>query len=274
MNGTRADLLTISLFARATRLSQKALRLYDSMGLLPPVFVDPQSGYRYYHMDQTETARLIGLLRQLEMPLSRIFEVLQASEIERAPLVRAYWREVEADARQKKQLVQYLSDVLEKKENHMFEIQTRQVPEAKIITIQRRVYANDLPAFISEGFGRLMDHLKAADAPFAAAPFVIYHGEVNHDSDGPVEVCIPYLGTVDPGPDMNIRIEPEHPEAYATITKAQCVFPEILKAYDAVSLWLREHGKMCSPLACREVYFENWDGAGPDDLVCDIAYPY
>ncbi|GGJ23094.1 MerR family transcriptional regulator [Deinococcus roseus] len=274
MNETRADLLTISAFARNTRLSQKALRLYDAMGLLIPVFVDPQSGYRYYHASQFEAAHLIGLLRQLEMPLNRIFEVLQASEDQRATLVRSYWREVEQDARQKKELVQYLSDYLEKKENHMFDIQTRTVPAAKIITIQQRVYASDLPAFIGEAFGRIMPHLEASDAPITAAPFVIYHGTVNQDSDGPVEVCVPFMGPVEPLEGMNIRIEPEHPEAFTTITKGQCVFPEILKAYDAVSLWLREQGRMCSMLSSREVYFANWDEAGPDDLVCDIAFPY
>ena len=41
------DLLPIGRFARATRLSVKALRHYDELGLLRPAFVDPSSGYRY-----------------------------------------------------------------------------------------------------------------------------------------------------------------------------------------------------------------------------------
>jgi PPM family protein phosphatase len=32
----RVELLTIEAFARAARLSTKALRLYDELGLLPP----------------------------------------------------------------------------------------------------------------------------------------------------------------------------------------------------------------------------------------------
>jgi len=39
-------LLTIGAFARASRLSPKALRLYDELGLLRPAEVDPASGYR------------------------------------------------------------------------------------------------------------------------------------------------------------------------------------------------------------------------------------
>lgn len=35
------ELLTIGAFARAARLTPKALRLYDEVGLLPPAAVDP-----------------------------------------------------------------------------------------------------------------------------------------------------------------------------------------------------------------------------------------
>ncbi|CAM5401545.1 HTH merR-type domain-containing protein OS=Streptomyces aurantiogriseus OX=66870 GN=GCM10010251_39740 PE=4 SV=1 [Streptomyces aurantiogriseus] len=40
--------LTIGAFAKACRLSPKALRLYDELELLRPARVDPDTGYRYY----------------------------------------------------------------------------------------------------------------------------------------------------------------------------------------------------------------------------------
>jgi DNA-binding transcriptional MerR regulator len=46
------DLMTIGAFAERTRLSPKALRLYDRLGLLPPARTDPDSGYRFYSEDQ------------------------------------------------------------------------------------------------------------------------------------------------------------------------------------------------------------------------------
>jgi DNA-binding transcriptional MerR regulator len=61
------NLMPIGEFAKRSRLSHEALRLYDAMGLLPPDFVDEQSSYRYYSETQLEKAKLIGLLRQLEM---------------------------------------------------------------------------------------------------------------------------------------------------------------------------------------------------------------
>ena len=53
-------LWSIGEFAAATRLSPKALRLYDELGLLPPARVDPDSGYRWYAEDQVERARLVA----------------------------------------------------------------------------------------------------------------------------------------------------------------------------------------------------------------------
>jgi len=40
------QLLTIGEFARQTRLTAKALRIYDETGLLRPVAVDPSNGRR------------------------------------------------------------------------------------------------------------------------------------------------------------------------------------------------------------------------------------
>jgi len=51
------DLMTIGTFAERTRLSPKALRLYDRLGLLPPARTDPLSGYRFYSEDQVAGAR-------------------------------------------------------------------------------------------------------------------------------------------------------------------------------------------------------------------------
>ncbi len=62
-------LLSIGAFARATRLTPKALRLYDELGLLPPALVDPASGYRFYDPAQLERAQLVAWLRRLGMPL-------------------------------------------------------------------------------------------------------------------------------------------------------------------------------------------------------------
>jgi DNA-binding transcriptional MerR regulator len=47
--------LTIGAFARRARLSPKALRLYDRLGILSPAAVDEHNGYRRYRESQLAT---------------------------------------------------------------------------------------------------------------------------------------------------------------------------------------------------------------------------
>jgi serine/threonine protein phosphatase PrpC len=100
--------MTISVFGRAVRLSPKALRQYDELGLLPPAHVDPASGYRFYEASQLERARLVAWLRHLGMPLARIKRVLELDPAAAAEEVGAYWARVEAETASRRDLVTFL----------------------------------------------------------------------------------------------------------------------------------------------------------------------
>ena len=106
------ELLTIGEFARSTRLSPKALRLYDELGLLRPAAVDAGTGYRLYHPDQAERARLIVWLRRLGMPLAGIRQVCDADPATAAGHVGAFWDQVRADTAVREQLAAFLIDHL------------------------------------------------------------------------------------------------------------------------------------------------------------------
>ncbi|APY90036.1 MerR family DNA-binding transcriptional regulator [Streptomyces alfalfae] len=105
-------LLTIGAFAKASRLSPKALRLYDDLGLLTPARVDPVTGYRLYAPDQLEQARLVAWLRRLDMPLARIRHVCALDADAAGQEVRAFWAQVEADVAARRDLAGFLIDHL------------------------------------------------------------------------------------------------------------------------------------------------------------------
>ncbi|MFD6417603.1 MerR family transcriptional regulator [Streptomyces sp. NPDC060194] len=113
------ELLTIGAFARASRLSPKALRLYDELGLLVPARVDPRTGYRLYAPEQLEQARLVAWLRRLGMPLARIRRVRALDADRAAEEVRAYWAGVEADLAARRDLAAFLVDHLNRKDPAM-----------------------------------------------------------------------------------------------------------------------------------------------------------
>jgi DNA-binding transcriptional MerR regulator len=73
-------LLRIGPFSRASWLSIKALRAYHEAGLLVPAEVDPRTGYRSYTTAQLADAAIIRKLRQLDVPLEAIGEVLEARD--------------------------------------------------------------------------------------------------------------------------------------------------------------------------------------------------
>jgi serine/threonine protein phosphatase PrpC len=105
-------LLTIGAFARASRLTPKALRLYDQVGLLPPAAVDPESGYRLYGPEQLPRARLIAQLRRLGMPLASIRAVCTLPPAAAAEAISGFWQQVTADTAARARLATLLVDRL------------------------------------------------------------------------------------------------------------------------------------------------------------------
>lgn len=187
------ELLTIGAFAARARLSAKALRLYDRLGLLAPAHVDEASGYRYYRAGQVERARLVAMLRQLDMPLARIAEVVEAGGAAGADVLATYWADVEARVAGQRTLAEYLRGRLSGRSSEMygkFVVETVRLPEQVVITEKRHTLADELPAWIGASLGRLEGASRACGG-VTAAPFVVYHSEVSMESDGPAESCVP-----------------------------------------------------------------------------------
>ncbi|MFC3572969.1 MerR family transcriptional regulator [Streptomyces yaanensis] len=280
------DLLTIGAFAARSRLSPKALRLYDRLGLLAPAYVDEASGYRYYRADQIERARTVALLRQLDMPLARIADVVTAHEsdgVRASALLADYWAGVEERIAAQRALAEYLRGRLSGRSSEMygkFVVETVDVPEQVLITETRHTLVDELPAWIGASLGRLEEAAKECGG-VTASPFVVYHAEVTQESDGPAEACVPVADEAAARVwaegrgrawETRVRVSPAQRLAYTRITKAQVAQPQILAAFEAVEAWIAERGlEYAGP--CREVYFADWDAAGPEDVVCDVAFP-
>lgn len=269
----RDDLLSIGRFAEASRLSRKALRIYDRLGLLRPVHVDQRSHYRYYHPEQLRKAKIIGLLRRLDLPLETIRDILEAEGLRAVDILTAYWREVEARTGVGRRIVAYLEEILRGGEAMDFMVKTRTVPGTQALSMLEKVYVRDLPAFIDRAIHALYRQAGAQARRTIGHPTVIYHGEVNEDSSGPVEVCLPVEGgTGDTEEGMRLIEFPAGTEAYTTITGAQCRFPEILRAYDAVHAWITRNGRTPAGPP-REIYFSDREQPEGDEPFCDIAWP-
>lgn len=77
----RSELLPIGKMAKMNRVTIATLRLYDELGLLTPVYIDPVSGYRYYDIRQASRLDIIRYMRDLGLSLSDIRDILKKEDI-------------------------------------------------------------------------------------------------------------------------------------------------------------------------------------------------
>jgi DNA-binding transcriptional MerR regulator len=267
------DLMTIGAFAGRTRLSAKALRLYDRLGLLAPARVDPDRGYRFYREDQVATARLIALLRRLDMPLPAIADIAAKPPGEAAAAVGAYWAGVESATADRRVLASHIQAKLTGGDMPSYDITTRALPPRTIVSISRHLHAGETDAFFADAFARLRSAAPGLEG-VAGCPYLIFYGEVSEDSDGPLELCRPVSARPGQpvGADVQVREEAAHTEAYIRVAMKDMGWPALAPAVDALEAWVR--GQRRAPAgALRQVLIADQRTARPDTPVCDLSIP-
>jgi effector-binding domain-containing protein len=184
------------------------------------------------------------------MALAEIRAFLRDPTVER---VEEYERRTADEFAERRRVLRYVKRIL--KEEPMYDVLTKRVPEQPYVSREKRVYVRDLEPFITSTFSEL-----GAAWGKEPAPFVLYHGPVNAEEDGPVEVCVPRS-------DGDAQL-PEGEVAFTRISGSQCNFPEILGAYESVYRWAKEHGREPDGPP-REIYF--CDSEGDEELRMEIA---
>jgi len=213
--------VSIGEFARRSRLSVQALRLYDELGVLVPARVEKTTGYRYFYVAQLEDARFIAM-RQLEFPLAIIKELVTCDPVDVANRIAAHWQEAEVAHDARSDLADYLVNKLRGKRSFMYEVATREIPERSVLCLKRNVDQKGAWALGKEFIAILRERPLPKMEGREGAMFSIYWGEVSADSDGPVEWCksVPESearALVSHYPELSLRSESAHREAYVAL---------------------------------------------------------
>ncbi len=272
--------MSIGEFARRSRLSPKALRLYDELGLLDPARVDDDSGYRYYSASQLDRAGLIAALRQLQIPLAEIKLIVSLEPDAAAQRIGAHWSATEIQHAARRDLARYLIDHLQGKRLAMYEVATRDIPARSVLSVKRSVKGIDAAwAFGKEFISILRNHDLPRMGGRAGAVYCIWWGEVSDDSDGPLEWCRPV--PTDQAeqlaikvPELVLRDEPAHREAFIHLGPGGQTEPAQWQLItQSLHSWGQEHKVQPTELGARITYLADAtvpEGQGPD---CDFALP-
>lgn len=271
--------LSIGEFSKESRLSPKALRLYDELGLLPPAFVDPDNGYRYYDPHQLESARQISRLRQLEVPLAQISALLEMDPRAAAEVLSEFWGNAETLHGDRRALALLLISQLKGEVPAMHDVTTREIPERTLLCLKRHV--DDQAAVWSLG-KEFIGYFKEQPMPLlegkAGAMFLIYFGEVNADSDGPVEMCRPIPRDqaeeiAQRYPALSLRVEPAHEEAAVHMGTGETTEAQWQMAGASIVEWASQHQRRFSGLGVRIVYFVEPPRTSESVPDPDFAFP-
>jgi DNA-binding transcriptional MerR regulator len=257
------ELMLPGEFGAAARLSPKALRLYAEQGLLIPAHTDPGTGYRRYHSSQIPRARLIGHLRALHLPLTRIAVLLSLSPQARQAELHAWLAGQETELQHRREVVESLDDAGSLPAGRPA-LRTR--PPRKLLSREQRIYIDRLPVFIAESREQIRARLRAAGLADDGPTLVHFHGYVTRDGDGPVEVAVPFTGSVEPVDDLRVRLAPAGTDAFIPVAEADADFPGILRVYHTLEAWIDAQHLVStgSPV-------EVWPGT--DGTMLDVTYP-
>ncbi|UJR79826.1 MerR family transcriptional regulator [Sandaracinus amylolyticus] len=244
---------SIGRFARATRLTIKALRHYDEIGLLRPAAIDRRTGYRSYAPAQVRDAVTISTLRALGVPLASIAKVLRDPRARQATLEAEKVR-IEREIAEKKRALLGLERVTRAGPIAEHEVAVRTEPARCVAIVRATTSAEDLEADTTRLIREALASVPGARDPVMA----ILHASID-DATIPIEIAV----SVDDGITM--------PEVRCAFVRHVGPYSELALAHDALWSWADANGIESG--AIREIYVNDPDEVAEGDLVTDVLLP-
>jgi len=236
-------LMTIGTFARATLLSVRSLRAYHERGILVPAAIDPDSGYRAYHPGQIPDAVALRRLRELDVPLPVIKEMLDSRDPEiTTKLLAEHQTEMQARLAETERIVAGLQQAVTGLD-HSLPVHVRDVDHQHALAIAGHVEMADYATFLGDAYERLWNAF-TTDAYVPAGPAgARYEGEVG-DGPEPVTAFIP-IG--EPIPTAAATTRPtgieliELPAMSAAVAVHEGAYDHIGDTYASLGAWVAYH---------------------------------
>lgn len=265
------NLVPIGRFSKMTRLSVKALRLYDEIGLLRPAHVDPSSGYRYYDLGQANRAEAVRILRSVDMPLDEIRAILEAddSDLVHKQLVAHRERLTDRLAAQERTLA-YLETLIQRKERIMpYNVEITDVAPQLVAATKVHTTLARIGDDIGGGFRTLMMGLGREGLTPSGAPLIVYPDVIDDETGGDLEICVPVAGPISGDGEVYSR-ELEGGTMATTVHHGP--YAQIGPAYHTLTGWISEHGHdIAGPP--RETYLNDPQMVPPEELLTRVQFP-
>ncbi|GAA5166239.1 MerR family transcriptional regulator [Amycolatopsis dongchuanensis] len=266
MDGMRHG-LTIGEFAQLTHLSVRTLRRYHEAGLLEPASVDPASGYRYYTGAQIPQAQVIHRLRELDMPLADVKQILATGDPEaRAELTAAHLRRLEERLDRTRAAVTSLRQLL-RPDVERLEVELRSVPARTVAAVSGTVAEEDVLAWYDGAMAELDTAVRGHEP--AGPPGGLYDNELFTAGRGRVLVYRP----VADAPETGRVARHVLPAVELAVTVHRGSHDDIDVTYGRLGEWVVEHALAVDGPVHETYLCGPRDDPDPDSWRTEIGWP-
>lgn len=271
--------IPIGTFSRVTRLTPRALRLYDERGLLVPAGKDLCTGYRHYTFDQIERGVRIGHLVSLGFSLGEVRNLLVARSIRDHETIRRLFHArraaVGTEIRRLAAIDAALAHdgvALEVFCMSITEPVIKEVPALRVLSHRGTgPYGETITRLIGEVCSTLIPKGAPPQSARVAGPIMaIYHDNEYREEDAEIEVALPIVGRV----ELDV-----HGMELRTLTATRVVsviytgpYPGLSSAHETVFNFILAHG--FSPSGSpRELYLNDPNEVEENELMTEVQYP-
>jgi DNA-binding transcriptional MerR regulator len=263
------NLISIGRFSRLTGLSIRALRLYNSQGILEPSRIDLDTGYRYYTHEQVELAEQIKLLRECEMPLGHILSLLK-NPSETSKHLREHHQFIENRLNQHRLMLRKLETLINQT-TPVFTVALRVSSMQQVISLSEQIIWEDINqhSMIGKIMGKLFYFTRANKIQTSGIPFCMFPMPFRK-RQLEFKACMPTTGLYQDQEPFRFLELPPMQLAYTIHCGEYSTLPQTL---EKLILWVSDNNyEIIGDV--RETYLEHpLSVSEPDQYRTEIAVP-
>ena len=268
-------MLKIGDFSKLSRVSIRMLRHYDEIGLLKPVWIDPESGYRYYSAEQLPIVGRINALKDMGFGLAAIAEILPCYSDRDA--LRRQLQSKQAELQALSEQTAYRLRLLEtaqlrlRKEDEImsYDVTIKTFPPRYAATVRMVI-----PSYEEEGrlWNILMEET-APQHPLDGDPCyccAVFHDKEYQETEVDVEVQKDVKGSYTDTEHVRFRTLPEITVACATCKGS---YEQMDGINAAVAAWIGDNGFTFDGPMFNIYHVSPHETSNPDEYVTEVCYP-
>ena len=243
---------------------------YDEIGLIKPVHINAENGYRYYDVSQLETILLINKLKQYSFSLDEISDVLRNRHDD--TLLFSLLRRKKQAAHEKMNELGYMIEHLENDIKNMergtdimayledIVVKLVEVEPKNILSVKEVISVEDYGRLM----GKLFEKIHADSLTPVGAPMTIYHEPEFNPASSLMEVAIPVKEVVN-----GTR---EFCGGLCAKSTLNGPYSELTSVYAKLNEWVEKEGYTIAS-APFEVYITDPAKTHPKDYTTEVYVP-